>query len=270
MKSKFNLMKQFPLIIAGLMFISSCSTYNKVACPDLSNNRSYSKKYTANDHVKKNLHKSQAVKRNNYYAFRIYNGPKPKARNTKDYTINKDKSYIAELSQIKSIPGITEFQVPAAKDEKFNLIASSHNSKANESSVPSVPDIKNSNNSYPVASQDMSNLTKKEQRKILKPYKKELKSAVRSYAYAMSGQQAKPAMGFAIASVVCGLVGLFVFGIILGTLALIFGAIALKRIRNNPGTPGRGLAIAGLILGLVDVVLLLILIAAYGATLSAL
>jgi hypothetical protein len=174
MKSKFNLMKQFPLIIAGLMFLTSCSTYNKVACPDLSNNRSYSKKYTANNRVKKNLHKSHAAKRDNYYAFRIYNGPKYKTSNAKDYTINKDKNYIPGSSQIKSIPGITEFQVPAGKDEKFNLIASSGNSKSNESSVPPVPDIKNSNKSNtPVASQDLSNLTKKEQRQILRPYKKE-------------------------------------------------------------------------------------------------
>lgn len=268
MKPKFNLIRQFPLIIAGLILITSCSTYDKVACPDLSNNKSYSKKYTANNRVKKNLHKSHAVKRDNYYAFRIYNGPKYKTRNAKDYTINKDKSYIPESSQIKSIPGITEFQVPAGKDEKFNLIASSGNSKSNESSVPSVPDIKNSNKSYtPVASQDLSNLTKKEQRQILRPYKKELKNAVRSYAYAMSGQQAKPAMGFAIASIVCGLVGLFIFGYILGLLAIIFGGIALKRIRNNPGTPGKGLAIAGMVLGLIDVIVLAILMLAYGSTL---
>jgi hypothetical protein len=267
MKFKLNLMKQFPLIIAGLFFITSCSTYNKVSCPDLSNNRSYSKKYTANHNVKKNLHKSHAVKRDNYYAFRIYNGPKSKSSNAKDYTINKDKSYIPESSQIKSIPGITEFQVPSGKDEKFDLTASSGNSKTNESSVPSVPDIKNSKSYTPVASQDLSNLTKKEQRQILRPYKKELKKAVRSYAYAMSGQQAKPAMGFAIASIVCGIAGLFIFGYILGILAIIFGGIALRRIRNNPGTPGRGLAVAGMVLGLIDVILLAILMLAIGASL---
>jgi len=260
-------MKQIPLIIAGLILFASCSTYDKVACPDLSNNRSYSKKYMANNGVKRNLHKSHAAKRDNYYAFRIYNGPKYKTRNSKDYTINQDKSYIPESNQIKTIPGITDFQVPAGKDEKFDLIASSGNSMPNGSPVTNVPDIKNNNKSFtPVASQDISNLTKKEQREIVKPYKKELKNAVRSYAHAMSGQEAKPAMGFAIASIVCGLVGLFVAGYILGLLAIIFGAIALKRVRNNPGTPGRGLAVAGMILGLIDVILLAILMLAIGAS----
>jgi len=259
-------MKQFPLIIAGLILITSCSTYDKVACPDLSNNRSYSKKYLASNRVKKNIHKNHAVKRDNYYAFRIYNGPRYKTRNPKDYTINQDKSYIPEKSQIKTIPGITEFQVPAGKDEKFDLLASSGNSTPGGASVPPVPDIKNNNRNYaPVASEDISNLTRKEQRDIVKPYKKQLKNAVRSYAYAMSGQQAKPAMGFAIASIVCGIVGLFIAGYILGLLAIIFGGIALRRIRMDPSLPGRGLAIAGMVLGLIDVIVLAILMLAVGA-----
>jgi len=40
----------------------------------------------------------------------------------------------------------------------------------------------------------------------------------------------------------------------------------LKRVRNNPGTPGRGLAVAGMILGLIDVILLAILMLAIGAS----
>jgi ABC-type phosphate transport system permease subunit len=57
-------------------------------------------------------------------------------------------------------------------------------------------------------------------------------------------------MGFAIVSIVCGLAGLFVFGYILGLLAIIFGGIALGRIRRNPELPGRGLAVAGMVLAI--------------------
>jgi hypothetical protein len=265
MKPNFNLMKQFPLFIAGIILFASCSTYDKVACPDLSNNRSYSKKYMADNRSKKNLHKNRTAK-DHYYAFRIYNGPKYKTRNSRDYTINQDKSLTNESSQIKSVPGITEIRIPSGKDEKFELLASSGNSLTEKSTVPSVPDITNSNKNYiPAASaQDLSNLTRKEQREMIKPFKKELKSAIRSYGQTMSGQEAKPAMGFAVASIICGIVGLFIAGYILGLLAIIFGGVALRRIRNNPGMPGRGLAYAGIILGLIDVILLAILMLALG------
>ena len=61
--------------------------------------------------------------------------------------------------------------------------------------------------------------------------------------------------GLAIAGFVCGIISLFVFGIILGPLAVIFSALALKRIKRSEGArKGRGLAIAGLILGIVGIV----------------
>ena len=66
---------------------------------------------------------------------------------------------------------------------------------------------------------------------------------------------AKSGAGFSIASFVVGLVGLLVAGLICGTLAVIFGAIGLKRGK-------RGLAIAGMIIGIVDVVVVLIALAA--------
>jgi hypothetical protein len=62
----------------------------------------------------------------------------------------------------------------------------------------------------------------------------------------------------AIAGLVCGLVGLLVFWFILGPLAIIFGGIGLSR--ANRGAPGRGMAIAGIALGVVDVVVYLILL----------
>jgi hypothetical protein len=68
--------------------------------------------------------------------------------------------------------------------------------------------------------------------------------------------------GLAIAGFVTGLVGLFVFGIILGAIAVVFSAIALKRIKREPEKrSGRGLAIAGLVLGIVGVVGALVVLA---------
>jgi len=63
--------------------------------------------------------------------------------------------------------------------------------------------------------------------------------------------------GFAIASFVLGITG---FG---SLLAIIFGSIALNQMRNNPGVyAGRGLAIAGQILGTLSILIGLILIVA--------
>ena len=67
--------------------------------------------------------------------------------------------------------------------------------------------------------------------------------------------------GFAIASMVCGIVGLFVFGVILGTLAIIFGVIALNKINERPNElKGLCQAKAGIVCGCVAIVLWIILI----------
>ena len=66
--------------------------------------------------------------------------------------------------------------------------------------------------------------------------------------------------GFAIASLVLGLVGVQV-------LAIVFGHIALAQIRRSGGAQGgRGLAIAGLVLGYVVLVAVLLLMLAWAAS----
>jgi len=76
------------------------------------------------------------------------------------------------------------------------------------------------------------------------------------YGYPQPTQQGN---GLAIASLVCGIIGLLIFGVILGPLAVIFGAIALQRAKR--GASGKGMAIAGLVLGLIATILAIILIA---------
>jgi Domain of unknown function (DUF4190) len=62
--------------------------------------------------------------------------------------------------------------------------------------------------------------------------------------------------GMAIASLICGIVGIvcfvFCFGVVLGPVAAILGYISRQRIASSGGTlSGGGLALAGLILGVV-------------------
>jgi Domain of unknown function (DUF4190) len=62
------------------------------------------------------------------------------------------------------------------------------------------------------------------------------------------GQTRPSTSGFAVASLVLGLA--FCTGIIGGILAVVFGNLALARIDASPATQkGRGLAIAGIVLG---------------------
>jgi hypothetical protein len=66
--------------------------------------------------------------------------------------------------------------------------------------------------------------------------------------------------GMAIAALVVGLIGLLLFPIILGPLAIIFGAVGLGFANKNNGS-GKGLAIAGLIIGCVDLLWFFVAIA---------
>jgi MFS family permease len=64
--------------------------------------------------------------------------------------------------------------------------------------------------------------------------------------------------GLAIASFISAIAAWFVLGIILGLLAVIFGAIAIYRIDLYPETrKGKGFAIAGLILGAIAAIIVL-------------
>lgn len=65
--------------------------------------------------------------------------------------------------------------------------------------------------------------------------------------------------GLAIAGLVCGIVGLVVFAIVLGPLAIIFGSVGLSR--ANHGAEHRTMAIWGIVLGIADVVLWIVVLA---------
>jgi hypothetical protein len=71
--------------------------------------------------------------------------------------------------------------------------------------------------------------------------------------------------GLAVASLVLGIVGILLelFGVI-PILAITFGVVARRQIAQGRGT-GRGMATAGIVLGVIGLVVLLVILAAYGA-----
>ncbi len=82
-------------------------------------------------------------------------------------------------------------------------------------------------------------------------------SAVPDHNY----QRTNEALG--VAGFLASIIGLFIASIPLGLIAVIFGGISLKRIRRDPAKyKGRGLAVASIIIGIIDVVAMIIILAA--------
>ena len=61
--------------------------------------------------------------------------------------------------------------------------------------------------------------------------------------------------GYAIASLILGIAGFFVFPILPSILAVVFGHKARQEFRRDPAVGGDGLATAGIVLGWVGIAL---------------
>jgi len=72
--------------------------------------------------------------------------------------------------------------------------------------------------------------------------------------------------GMAITALVMGLVGLILNFV--SILAIIFGAIALGQLNKDPSLKGKGMAVAGLVLGIVVFIVWIILIIWVGSAIS--
>jgi hypothetical protein len=70
--------------------------------------------------------------------------------------------------------------------------------------------------------------------------------------------------GLAIASMVCGILSLLIFGVVLGSLAIIFGAIAINNINQRPQElQGLGMAKAGIICGIIGIIIWIVIIVVF-------
>lgn len=66
--------------------------------------------------------------------------------------------------------------------------------------------------------------------------------------------------GKAIASFVVSLVGIFFAAIICGTIGLVFSALAFQELKTKQNLRGKGLAVAGMVISIIDVVLMIIML----------
>jgi len=82
-----------------------------------------------------------------------------------------------------------------------------------------------------------------------------------SKVYKLKDNDGKSTNGMALAGFICALAGLFIAAILLGPLGIIFSAIGLVSILNNQEKyKGLGFAIAGLIVGIIDTIIILAVI----------
>ena len=71
--------------------------------------------------------------------------------------------------------------------------------------------------------------------------------------------------GYATASLVCGLSGAFCGGLPLGILAIVFGEIAKNEIARYPNVGGEKMALAGRVLGVLDIIFGVVLLIVWAA-----
>ncbi|MFJ8145602.1 DUF4190 domain-containing protein [Streptomyces sp. NPDC096094] len=77
-----------------------------------------------------------------------------------------------------------------------------------------------------------------------------------SYGSSSAASSRSRTNGLAIASLCCGIVGLFFLSVVLGPLAIVLGAVGL---RQAPAKGGAGMAKAGVVLGILALVLFAVL-----------
>lgn len=97
-------------------------------------------------------------------------------------------------------------------------------------------------------------LSRRETRQQLRTYANEVRNARRP-ADGSGGTN-----GLAIAALICGIVSLLVLPILFGPLAIIFGAIGMAQTKQR-GERGYGMAVAGLVIGIIATVIVLIVLA---------
>ena len=87
------------------------------------------------------------------------------------------------------------------------------------------------------------------------------------YFYMHEGVRKTNAMG--IVSLICSLVGLFFLGPILEPLAIIFGGVGISQCNKYPNLyTGKGFAVAGLVIGIIGLVIGLLIIMMMGSFLG--
>jgi thiol:disulfide interchange protein len=235
-------------LLTASLILGSCSSYRQVACPEIDQNnylaRTTSKIKTrapqrTRQTYAKNLDKLSANK---------FDAKKPRSSKDAVNLIAEDQA--PELSPVSMIGA----QIETSYGPDQDLLASADNRSVQSGvSATAGEQLKISDASRAFAnSGSLELMSPKEMRKFNRRIERELRSSMQVAPRAAGpASNAKPAKPMAIAALVLGITSLLILPIFTGILGIVFGAIALKRIKANPNQEGRGMALAGLICGLI-------------------
>ena len=219
-----------------ILIISSCSGYRgQVKCPTPDNT---GKSYASN----RSPGKFRISKKATRFAYRSYykkNSSLPLPVKERKDSRNDNLELIASVQ-----PGYSGYNIPEiifSEKPSSSLTEVSVDPAENQRSIISG-----------------SKVSEKQFRKEIKAKVRSIKKENRELTKKDSSD--KSATGLSIASFVLGVVGLIIFGIPAGILAVVFGGIAMSRYKKHPEEKLKGLAIAGLILGIIDIVGALIVV----------
>jgi hypothetical protein len=238
------------------VILSGCNTYKQVACPELN---VYQEK-----HAKYRIHKKLGIftriKHNTSYDHRHFNTGIRHNRKSENETvtnidISESRYYDLNLQEHiygdnQLTGGMAALVTPDITENYFTM--SDFTSMASTSHISSSQDVI---------------LTEDEGQKELQytpvsgndKVQKRRHTLLRSHV-PFSSYPEGSIMLFAITSFVLGIVGIFTMPLLVGFIATIFGAVALGMGRRHGIRDFRGLAIAGLILGMIEIVVGIILL----------
>ncbi len=264
-----NYLKTISALLVVVFVALSCSTTKKTAlnCPELPRSNTNTK--VAADLKRHNR---------NTFAFSQKESKKHHTAVNRVSPIKKDQETItnapAEVTNQTddiSTSNLEEIRVPGKIEYNNNLTASADNSiisvtnndsklilNAVESTEIRLKEVKYKRNDVQNSSIPKSDIA----------LNKNSNSVIKSYAASYKGdlQQettVKMIEPLGLAGFISGLAGLLILPFIFGVVAIVFGAISLGKILKHPDRyKGLGFAIAALIIGVVDIVWVLIVVAA--------
>ncbi len=238
------------------VILSGCNTYKQVACPELNSYQNKHAKYRI--HMKSGIFtrvKHNTRYDNRHFDTRIRNNRKSENEAATDIPVSEVRNFELNLqdhgySDNQLTGGMAALVTPDITENYFTV--SDFTSMASTSHISSSQDVILTEDEgqkelqyTPVSGND----------KVQKRRHPLLRSPLLFSSYPEGN-----IMLFAITSFVLGIVGIFTMPLFVGFIATIFGAVAIGMGRRHGIRDFRGLAIAGLILGIIEMVVGIILL----------
>ncbi len=233
------------IFLLALTLLSSCYSSKQVTCPDIDTYHPQTRRYKK--HISLAWNRSGRISKKSVLI-------RPAIKNSVEKDNADDMTILVSRPGeeiLSDKPGFLDME-PVRSGDQNTLMVSGDATFTGPSEIIVFDEPSNLSQAYNPPS-------KKEVREIRREFRRDMKSELRSSKPMLSHTE-DSIMLFAVTSFVLGIIGIFTMPLLLGILATIFGAVALSMIRREGVYEGKGLAMAGLILGIVLLVVGIILL----------